>query len=423
MAAINYKISVKFDSDFNTFKINSNTQIYVLLHKSDGSTIDVTDSPDVSIYALDEDVLFFDETAKTLHFNKEGTGLLKVLFTDEQDKLFIASQEFVCYDTFFVDNYLTHFMTSFDAMQLQASGSKLALIIMDTTMELLDIFYAYIKDIDVIDSFKDGKGKFLETLAQNVGFERIDMESVNTPEEVKSSAVFKELLSNIFDLMEIRGTLLSYELFFGALGYNIKIEEFWYDEDGFLIEIDPREDSSSSFFRYNQFGTLVDDPPVRQPDPRNFVNAEKNIFRNNKSNIIRAILTPKDENLAQNPGTFSRAKKKIIKEYLKFLQPLHLEYIQELISFGINTDAIGDILNQVDSIDYFALLNKTITEEILNVTLIEMFLIAKERKIALEEIGFMSRWNTPNLVWNETSIKWNTKRVLIDNFLATKVAL
>jgi hypothetical protein len=42
----------------------------------------------------------------------------------------------------------------------------------------------------------------------------------------------------MFDLISVRGTKLTYELFFNALGYITTFEEFWYDNDGNLIGVE-----------------------------------------------------------------------------------------------------------------------------------------------------------------------------------------
>ena len=81
----------------------------------------------------------------------------------------------------------------------------------------------------------------------------------------------------------MRGTQLAYEIFFRALGYFIELQEFWYDVDGNLIEINPTDESKSTFFAYNTYGELIDPIPYPRRDPRYFFGAQDN----SKENLIK----------------------------------------------------------------------------------------------------------------------------------------
>jgi hypothetical protein len=109
----------------------------------------------------------------------------------------------------------------------------------ETPKEFFDIIYAYCADVKNITDPINIKWKMLTMLGESYGFQRMTFPNGRDSKEHIGEYMYRELLSNLVDLLEIRGTKLSYDLLFNALGYDISLKEFWYDEIGNLIGIDP----------------------------------------------------------------------------------------------------------------------------------------------------------------------------------------
>jgi len=265
----------------NAHLLNSYINFYVFLIDLDGEEIDVTESKDLSFYSLDDDNLFVldkmpDQPFRVL-FRKEGTGFLKAIYEDGVNHKVIDSKNFICYTSFFKENYLDYLVGDFNKEKILSNPKNVA--VFDTFMEMLDILYAYNQDLKEIASFDNTKSDFLDILAQNVGFLRVDVLSKNTPNEDKDDYIFRELLKNMVDLLSIRGTKAAYELFFGAIGYNISLNEFWYDENGDLVEIDAYDELKTTYTGYDISGSLKNNVKQKQNDPRkNVPKQERHIF-------------------------------------------------------------------------------------------------------------------------------------------------
>lgn len=407
------KIQINFNEDFATYLEGTNTPITVTLFKIDGSTSDITLNVNTSIFTLDDNI-YFDQTTKTLYFKNEGTAVLKAIYTNSFNETYVATQKFVVYKTFFKDNYNNYLVSTFEKLKL-AKNKKLK-IMMDTMMEMLDILYAYNIDAKLLSSFSGVKSEFLDLLGQNVGFERIDYESVNTSDEDTANKVYKELLANIFELINIRGTNLSYELFFNALGYNIKLEEFWYNDQSNLIEINPTDDSLSSYYRYDTNGINLDSPPFPNKDPRRFINTQ-DVFVNNKSNYVRPILTSSNTNIAPTPSSFTIRKRNVIKKYLEYLRPSHVQYIQELIAASLTP--IAEIITAPEDELFlqYILIDVLIGAEDVD-NLLENFSTSTPSFLS-EEYSFKKKWDT-GLKW-DSGHKWDDKQFLAEVFAATPI--
>lgn len=282
----------------NAHLLNSYVNFYVYFIDIDGNEIDITSDEDLSFYSLDDDNLFIMNKVPnqpfSVFFRKEGTGFLKAVYNDNINPILIETRNFICYTSFFKENYLNHFVGEFNKEKILANPKNS--VVFDTFMEMLDILYAYNQDLKDISSFDNTKSNFLNLLSQNIGFLRIDTLAKNTNEEDKEDYIFRELLKNMVDLLSIRGTKAAYELFFSAIGYNIKLNEFWYDQDGDLVEIDPYSVSETTYIGYKTDGTLKNNISYKQKDPRKDVlKQERYIFNieNDSSGVaIRSYEMP-----------------------------------------------------------------------------------------------------------------------------------
>ena len=253
------KISFIHQKDFNNFLKNEYIELSVIAETSDVGNVNITSqyySGNLNLFSLDPNNFYILPNSSTEQNNndiikilarQEGSGIIKASYK-YLDETFYYSHQFVCHDSFFKDNYLSYLFPTIDAQNI--SKNPFVKSIFDTLMEMIDILYAYNQDLRIIPSFTEGKSKFISLMAQNVGFERIDFTEFNTKYEYVNDETFREVIANMFDLLSIRGTKLAYELFFNALGYNTTIQEFWYDSDGNLIEINTDDESKSTFYAY-----------------------------------------------------------------------------------------------------------------------------------------------------------------------------
>ena len=481
------KINFVHQKDFNNFLKNEYIELSVIAETSDVGNVDITSyyydtNKTLNVFSLDPNNFYVippnpqqnnNNTIKILA-KQEGSGIIKASFR-YLEETFYYSHQFICHDSFFKDNYLTYLFPAIDAQNI--SKNPFVKSIFDTLMEMIDILYAYNQDLRIIPSFTEGKSKFISLLAQNVGFERIDFTQFNTKYEYVNDETFREVIANMFDLLSIRGTKLAYELFFNALGYNTTIQEFWYDNDGNLIEINPDNESLSTFYAYNTDGSLIS-PAIPRIDPRknnvflsndyNEISSdyirlidettgeiyyqqkgdvklskktnsyEQNVFKNNKSNYIRIIFDSSiNDNFFEKPENFSVEKKLIIKRYLDFLRPSHIQYILETFSiiFGgeSNSDEINVLSDEDDELYDFLVgtlieLNKSIGSEnlLLDVNIVDLILDTDGLNIGdgifqEEEFSFNNRWDF--ILKFDQQEKYDYKDILNEELYANEIRI
>lgn len=407
------------NKDFTNYKINEDIDITLWAEFHDGTTQNITGLQSVDVFSLDQDFCFLKEFANnkyTFYFKKEGSAILKGTYKDEFGKTFYTIKQFLGHETFFKDNYLKYFFSSFDSNKIESNNFVKA--ILDTLMEMLDILYAYNEDLKIIGNFKEGKAKFIELLSQNIGLERIDYTDINTQYDQSSNEIWKELMGNMLDLLSIRGTKLAYEIFFGALGYNIDIQEFWYDDEGALIEINSENNSLSTFFAYRDDGSLIDSPPIPRRDPRRFRNTTTSNFINSKSNIIRVnIKESKNSLFAIPPSNFSTEKKKIISQYLEFLRPTHIQYIKEAIG-GLNL--LDEATSLEENLVYGGYYNRELLDDAFDFfgtisSVYEQFIVGSIKNITTE-FASLNRWDSG--IRYDSELNWDFKSFLNEEFSA-----
>jgi hypothetical protein len=459
MAKINF-IFIDHKKDFPNYLLNEFVEIKVMLYFYDDATgpvapLDITSDPNLTILSLDVDNFIVDSGGlvggyKRILAKKEGSGVVKAIYIDTLGYTHVTSKQFLCQGNFFKTNYLSYLFSSFNKGKIESN--QYVKTIFDTLMDMMDILYAYNEDLKIINSFSKGKSKFLNALAKNVGFDRIDFTDYNTSKELVSDTLFRDLLGNMLDLLSIRGTNLAYELFFGALGYNISISEFWYDDEGYLVDINPLDPNNSTFYRYKTDGTPVDLPQVPVLDPRGKQTTGSSVFKNNKSNYARVNLTtPIDPNL-DSPSTFSVEKNLIIKKYLEFLRPAHIQYMTEIIPGATVFDTVSGVNDEnilfgkqytfppisssgttvtgssgvsgvtgssgSSSTDFMSEYIGSFVSGIgQSVTFLEQFVIGF-KNLFLDEFSTYIRWDI-DIKWDSDNFFWDTKGVFDENINIT----
>lgn len=433
------------DSDFSSYLLGSTFRVRVYVDTLDNGRVEVTNN--AQVYSLDSDNFLElpNEPNHTFLARAEGSGVIKALYT-YGGETFYVSRQFVCYTSFFKENYLTYLFPEYDANNIRSTAKVKALF--DTLMDMLDVLYAYNADLKVISNFRYGKSKFLSLLSQNVGFERFDFSQVNTNYEFSENESFRELVANVVDLLSVRGTKLAYQIFFQALGYNLKLEEFWYDQDGNLIEVNSEDDTQSTYYAYSTQGVLIDSTPFPRTDPRLYYGSDKlsvapqgylktyengvpryvkvdyvnnkvlttnsgNNYVNNKSNYVRVTVTESlNSEVYESPSNFSLEKRLAIKKYLQFLRPLHVQYVDESFGYNLGTEVLQSL---DDSFHYAQLILKSFSDEYLE-QILEKFISSTVKNIN-DELYAKNKWDR-KFKW-DSGLKYDYKTHLVEEFRVT----
>jgi len=370
------KIAIVHEKELRYYPVGSSSKLRVVLYKDKNSapipvdgyeafsldpfyvssqldSDEVYDNIDDIVIDNIDRVVVNEPKAIRLHFKNPGTGIVKAtyLYTDENGNKFKLSDEveFLVYEKFFTENY-QYLWTDFEIENLK-KNPKLK-VMMETLLEYLDIIFTYRFDMQYITDARYTKYKYLATLGRDLGFERIDFEDFDSVGEYISSTLYREILTNIYDILSIRGTPLSYELLFNALGYDITIKEFWWDDKQNLIEVNPYNDELSTFFAYDTNGIPLDIPQVPRKDPRGKAGPNNLYNQNSKSNYIKVEIEPKiDSPYVPTLASFSKEKKMALRKYLEFLRPEHVQHLQQVVKGAISeTPEIAEFIALIDEV-------------------------------------------------------------------------
>lgn len=335
-------------------KENNVYRVKFFIYFSETDFVEIpADHPELSIRVSDKNILY-DKDINGGYFTLLNPGTCRVnAYFPYALKQYYINEEFLIYETFLKNIWMKHFIGSYDFSLLQ-TNKKLKILI-DSLMEFLDILNAYNNDIQHMNNIMQIKSKFLDVIGISLGFEKDNLYDSQNLSWVYEQ-LFRELISNLMDLIRLRGTKLSYELFFSALGYDIELLEYWFDADGNLIEMNYEDEALSSFYAfryessyhaYSSDGAPLEDVQTAHMDPRYLSDKENDYNFASKSKFARAIIEEKEG--VYNPLAFSGEQRILIKKYLDWLKPNHIEYLQEvyrqnLTRFGPNPGDIGEEL-------------------------------------------------------------------------------
>lgn len=121
---------------------------------------------------------------------------------------------------FFRTNY-KKYIPEYDGYQID-SQEKTKLL-QKAYMREFDRFTLIIDNIANTQDINKVPLEYINYLAQLIGYQREDYLLLN-------DASYRELLKNIIEIYKIKGSTYSFELFFNFLGFNIDINEFWFDK-------------------------------------------------------------------------------------------------------------------------------------------------------------------------------------------------
>lgn len=124
-------------------------------------------------------------------------------------------------EQFFFNNILERYVPDYDG-QIISSTTHLKIyfdglgILLDTLDQRIEDMYT-LGDIDTVDE------SYLQYLAQLLGYQKEDFSIQNIS--------FRELIKNLVDIYQTKGTEYSFELFFKLLGFDAEVREYYWDRD------------------------------------------------------------------------------------------------------------------------------------------------------------------------------------------------
>jgi hypothetical protein len=183
-------------------------------------------SADVNIANLNEDVStklgLYPAIIGTPHesnyrnyLSSEGTRYTYLL------KWLYYTYKYFNEEQFFFNKLLEKFVPDYDG-QIVSSTTYLKVyfdglgILLDTLDQKIEDLYT-LGDIDTVDE------KYLQYLAQLLGYQKEDFSIENIS--------FRELIKNLVDIYQTKGTEYSFTLFFKLLGFDAVVNEYYWDRD------------------------------------------------------------------------------------------------------------------------------------------------------------------------------------------------
>lgn len=155
------------------------------------------------------------------------------------------------YKTSYVDNFFKNnwekFVPDCDAEKLKNNNFTNALI--DSLMKEFDKLNNIITETKKFKSYREIPIEYLNYLSQLLGFEKKVFVLEDDAEEE-----FRTLAENIIDLYSYKGTYSTFELLFRFLGFNIKINQYYFDRRLFYLN-ENKESSESNKNSYRFYLT------------------------------------------------------------------------------------------------------------------------------------------------------------------------
>jgi hypothetical protein len=148
------------------------------------------------------------------HQAVDGTQFSEVLYTS------IYLYKFGSEDNFYERNFLNFFPEYDRDIISDTPKINLTLQSIGRAMDKLESKIAHMSDLLSID---DCPEELLEYLGQLLGYEKEDI--------TLSDFSFRELLNNIIEIYQIKGTNYSFSFFFKFLGFEINLKEFYFNRD------------------------------------------------------------------------------------------------------------------------------------------------------------------------------------------------
>jgi hypothetical protein len=128
---------------------------------------------------------------------------------------------------FFRENY-HKYIPEYDLYQIKKNNAPTesdkakTQLLTEAYMREFDKFSLVIDNVAYAQDLNRVPYEYLNYLAQIIGYQRDDY-------LLLTNVTFRELLKNIIEIYKIKGSNYSFELFFNFLGFDITINEYWFD--------------------------------------------------------------------------------------------------------------------------------------------------------------------------------------------------
>ena len=181
----------------------------------EGEVITIQDFIDIPLKNLNEDFV------SVRQFRDAISSILGVNFLPKKVfRQILYTFKYSTLKNFFSENW-KKFLPEFDVLNME--NSEQILVFQESLMKEFDRLSSTIDEIYDIADVDRIPNKYLNYLAQTIGYERED-------EDFLFDASFRELIKNIIEVYRIKGTNFSFELFFNFLGFEVELREFWFDQ-------------------------------------------------------------------------------------------------------------------------------------------------------------------------------------------------
>jgi hypothetical protein len=202
--------------------ITNDNELYAKLITETGDSLSTRQKQKLANLLIDNNSILSSNTVEFLYENnilKNDINAI-VSLTNTLYKQILYTYKYSAVKIFFRENY-AKFLPPYDVIKLQNTAKKQ--IFAEAFMREFDRFSKIIDDIYNIVDIDKIPLEYLDYLAQIIGYERQDY-------LLLTDVTFRELLKNIIEIYRIKGTNYSFELFFGFLGFDITLREFWFDK-------------------------------------------------------------------------------------------------------------------------------------------------------------------------------------------------
>lgn len=336
---------------------------------------ELLDTEDSSGHIADTAIidLYNDETLMQKIASKAGYPLYNpdgTVFVSPQEAIgarylyvyIVYLYKFASNDSFWRDRLLD-FIPQYD-QQVINDSEKLTLLFSAIGYEF-DKIEQIISDMAKLNDVYEAPNEYLAYLAQILGYEKEDFQLGDT--------AFREIVKNIIEIYQIKGTNYSFKFFFKFLGFDYEVTEMFFDRDrdvlgvsvtsaaNYLTSVNPKER-----FEFNETTDEVILSPIHPSEFTETKNLEmfdlladaagRNIdpalllgevagfpdpYTYFKTNLIQHELSQFYQGDAELMPSDPDVVDRIINKYITFLSPT---YIQSSININLTPYSDGPIL-------------------------------------------------------------------------------
>lgn len=157
-----------------------------------------------------------------------------------------------CYSSSFFQNNWEYFVPDFDYTEMQKNDSLMGF--MDAIMKEFDKLDNIMSNTRIFKSYREIPYEYIVYLTQLMGIEPKDFMIMENQKEA-----YRTIAENIMDVYSVRGVSSTFELLFNFLGYNIKVEEYFFDRRRyFAIDNINLELATTNIYNYKYYLTTND---------------------------------------------------------------------------------------------------------------------------------------------------------------------